>query len=45
VVEVYGKEITTQELCFRLRRSATMRPRCRAHPQLERLPTIWMPDG
>jgi len=32
-------------LCFRLRRSATMCPRCRAFPQLERLPAIWMPDG
>src|SRR4051794_22877058 len=31
--------------CFRFRRSATMCPRCRALPQLERLPAIWMPDG
>ena len=33
------------ELCFRLRRGATMCPRCRALPQLERLPAIWMPVG
>ena len=33
------------ELCCRLRRGATMCPRCRALPQLERLPAIWMPDG
>src|SRR6476620_2166225 len=33
------------ELVFRLRRGATMFPRCRALPQLERLPAIWMPDG
>jgi hypothetical protein len=26
-------------------RGATMCPRCRALPQLERLPAIWMPDG
>jgi hypothetical protein len=37
--------VTDAELLLRLRRGATMCPRCRALPQLERLLAIWMPDG